>query len=210
MPAAPIPPDESERVKTVRALGLLDAPPDERFDSLTRQAQRAFGVPVALITLVDEDRERFVSGAGTRIRDVPREQSFGAYAILGDAPLVVSDAARDPRFSDNPLVHEGLKARFYAGIPLTAADGRAVGAFCVIDRIPRQLNETQMRTLFELARHAERELAAFGARAPRFLERPARGQVSVARIVRAGLIGDEIGPDAAPHEFGKDLRGVAE
>jgi PAS domain S-box-containing protein len=166
MPAAPIPPDESDRVRTVRALGLLEAAPDERFDSLTRQAQRAFGVPVALITLVDADRERFISCAGTRIHDVPRERSFGAHAILGDAPLVVSDAAKDPRFSDNPLVHEGLKVRFYAGIPLTAADGRLVGTFCVVDRIPRQLNETQMRTLFELARHAERELASAGARAP--------------------------------------------
>jgi PAS domain S-box-containing protein len=166
MPSAPLPPDENERLKAVRALRLLDAPPDERFDALTRQAQRAFGMPIALITLIDSDRQRFLSHAGVTASEIPRDQSFCAHAILGDAPLVVPDAAKDPRFADNPLVENDPKIRFYAGVPLTSADGRKVGSFCVLDRIPRQFGESQMRTLFELARQAERELSAAGARAP--------------------------------------------
>jgi len=166
MPGAPLPPDEEQRLKAVRALGLLDTGPDERFDALTRQAQRAFGMPISLITLVDGDRQWFKSRAGTTLTQTPRDQSFCAHAILGDAPLIVNDAAKDPRFADNPLVVGDPKIRFYAGVPLTSSDGRKVGSLCVIDRIPRQFSEAQTRALFELGRQAERELSAAGARAP--------------------------------------------
>ncbi|NNN05153.1 MAG: response regulator [Elusimicrobia bacterium] len=165
MPPAPLPPDEAERLKSLRALGVLDTPPEERFDALTRQARRALGVPIALISLVDEQRQWFKSRTGLDLAQTPRDQAFCAYAILGSAPLVVPDAAKDPRFSDNPLVVGSAGIRFYAGVPLSAPDGRKIGTLCVLDRVPRSPSDAQMRVLMELARQAERELAAGPARA---------------------------------------------
>jgi len=159
MPPAPLPPDESDRLKAVRGLGLLDTPPEERFDALTRQAQRLLGVPIALIGLVDQDRQWFKSRAGLKISQLPRDSSFSAHVILSDAPLIVFDASRDPRFSDNPLVVGEPKIRFYAGVPLSSPDGHKVGTFSVVDRIARQFSDAQVRILLELARQAERVLA---------------------------------------------------
>ncbi len=166
MPPAPRPRDETERLASLRALGILDTPPEERFDALVREAKRALDVPTALISLVDDDRQWFKARVGMSVAQTPREQSFCAHAILGDGPLIVADAARDARFRDNPLVAGERGVRFYAGVPLSAPDGRKVGTLCVLDRVPRALGQAQVALLLELARRAERELTAAAAQTP--------------------------------------------
>ena len=117
------PPDELDRVAELHNLHLLDTPPEERFDRLTRIAQRLFGVPIALVSLIDHDRQWFKSSQGLDARQTPRNISFCGHAILADGPLVVHDALLDPRFADNPLVTGPLAIRFYAGMPLLGPQG---------------------------------------------------------------------------------------
>jgi PAS domain-containing protein len=143
----------------LRALGLLDTDAEERFDRITRLAQTLFDVPIALITLVDSDRQWFKSSQGLEAKETSRGESFCGHAILGKEILEVPDAAADERFRDNPLVTGTPKIRFYAGAPLAGPDGRIVGTLCLIDREPRSLSERQKRALRELAAFVERELA---------------------------------------------------
>jgi GAF domain-containing protein len=156
----PRPEDEALRLAAVRALNLLDTPPEERFDRITRTAQRLFDVPVALLTLVDANRQWFKSCQGLSVRETDRDVSFCAHAILTDEPLVISDALLDPRFADNPLVTGEPFIRFYAGQPLHGTGGRRIGTLCIIDRQPRRLSADDARTLADLGHWAETELCS--------------------------------------------------
>jgi phosphoribosyl 1,2-cyclic phosphodiesterase/DNA-binding response OmpR family regulator len=156
---APATPDEAARVRALRELGILDSAPEERFDRITRLAQRLFDVPIALVSLVDTERQWFKSRQGIDIEETPRDLSFCAHAIHDDRVFVVSDALLDPRFADNPAVTGDLRVRFYAGRPVRA-DGRRVGTLCVVDSRPRHLRDDDVRALDDLAALVELELAA--------------------------------------------------
>lgn len=154
------PDNEALRVKTLRELKVLDTSPEERFDRLTRLAKRLFNVPIALVSLVDADRQWFKSCVGLGVRETPRDISFCGHAILGDQILTVRDAGLDERFHDNPLVLGEPGIRFYAGCPLTMANGSTLGTLCLIDVKPRDLDDEERALLRDLARMAEQELAA--------------------------------------------------
>jgi phosphoribosyl 1,2-cyclic phosphodiesterase len=155
---APLPADERERLEALRALSLLDTPPEERFDRWTREACRALDVPVALVTLVDADRQWFKSRQGIPLLETPRDESLCAHAILEEEMLLVPDLLADDRFADNPCTSPPYSIRFYAGVPLVLWDGRRVGTFCVADQRPRTLDAAQLATLRHLAEQVQREL----------------------------------------------------
>jgi diguanylate cyclase (GGDEF)-like protein len=157
-PATPV--DEAARLAELRSLGLLDTDPEERFDRVTRLAQRLFDVPIALVSLVDHDRQWFKSRQGLDATETPRDISFCGHAILDNEVLHVSDATRDPRFADNPLVQGEPRIRFYAGCPIVGPSGTKIGTLCIIDRSPRSLSERDTASLRDLAGMVEQELAA--------------------------------------------------
>ncbi|RRJ82748.1 GGDEF domain-containing protein [Aestuariirhabdus litorea] len=160
MKAANIPKDEPQRIAALNRLGVLDTPPEQRFDRITRMAKRIFGVPVALVSLVDSERQWFKSKVGLEVDETPRNVSFCAHAILSNELFMVPDATHDQRFIDNPLVVGEPHIRFYAACPLKAIDGSRVGTLCLIDKEPRNLDAEQQETLADLAAMVERELAA--------------------------------------------------
>lgn len=155
-----IPQDETQRLKTLRSISILDTPAEERFDRLTRLAKRMFDVPIALVSLVDENRQWFKSCVGLSVRETPRDISFCGHAILGNEVFIISDAKKDERFADNPLVLNKPNIRFYAGCPLRYLDGSKLGTLCIIDTHPRALSGEDLDALKDLAELAERELAA--------------------------------------------------
>ncbi len=155
-----LPADEPERLAALQALRILDTPPEERFERITRVARRLFGVPIALVSLVDASRQWFKSCQGLTVREMPREVSFCAHAILGDALFVVPDTRQDPRFADNPLVVSEPAVRFYAGQPLHDPQGHRLGTLCIMDRAPRTLSPADAQALRDLAAWAESELGA--------------------------------------------------
>ena len=146
------------RVQTLATLDILDTPPEESFDRITRLASGALEVPIALVTLVENDRQWFKSKKGIEVRETPIEHSFCAHAIQRDEVFVVSDATADERFLDNPLVLGSPGIRFYAGMPLKMADGVRIGTVCVIDSKPRELKEHEAQLLRDLASLAVHEL----------------------------------------------------
>jgi diguanylate cyclase (GGDEF)-like protein len=160
MQAPAIPFNEGTRIDSLRALNILDTSPEERFDRLTRLAKRLFDVPIALVSLVDTNRQWFKSCVGLDATETPRDVSFCGHAILGDDIFLIPDAAADERFRDNPLVTGEPHIRFYAGCPLTVADGSRLGTLCIIDRKPREFDDDDRELLRDLARMAEQELAA--------------------------------------------------
>jgi GAF domain-containing protein len=155
---APSAPDEAARVAALRALGLSPAVDGRRFARLTRMATIAFRVPVAFVGVIDADSQRMLSCVGAEIAETSREVAFCAHTILGDGPMVVSDALLDDRFAENPLVTDGPRLRFYAGCPLRAPGGAAVGTFCLVDMRPRDLGPAQRKLLTDFAALAERAL----------------------------------------------------
>jgi diguanylate cyclase (GGDEF)-like protein len=160
MRKAPIPSNEAARLESLCALGILDTASEERFDRVTRLARRLFGVPIALVSLVDAQRQWFKSRHGLEASETPRDISFCGHAILRDEVFVVPDASRDERFWDNPLVQGDPQVRFYAGCPLSGADGHTLGTLCVIDHKPREFDDDDLHVLCDLAAMVERELAA--------------------------------------------------
>jgi diguanylate cyclase (GGDEF)-like protein len=140
-------------------MDILDTMPEDRFDRITRLACRAFGVPIALVVLVDRDRNWFKSKQGIDASEANRQISFCAHAILHEGPLVVADALLDPRFADNPCVEGAPNVRFYAGQPVHGADGSRVGTLCIIDREPRRLLEDDLILLTDLAGMIDREFS---------------------------------------------------
>jgi diguanylate cyclase (GGDEF)-like protein len=160
MKAPAYPDNESTRIDTLRALNILDTNPEERFDRLTRLAKRLFGVPIALVSLVDADRQWFKSAQGLEVSETPRKTSLCGHAILGDDILTIADTTQDERFHDNPMVTGDPAIRFYAGVPLTVPNGSKIGTLCLIDREPRTLSQEDRELLGDLGRMAEQELAA--------------------------------------------------
>jgi sigma-B regulation protein RsbU (phosphoserine phosphatase) len=146
-----IPQNEPERLRAVRRYDVLDTPPDGSFDRVTRLAARQFGVPISIVSIVDNDRIWFKSHHGVEVQEIGRDPGLCASAILGDKPWVVKDAETDPRTMTNPLVAGDLGLRFYAGAPLTTHDGFNLGTLCVIDGAPREFSAEDAELLEELA-----------------------------------------------------------
>ena len=157
-PDYPIPVDESQRQRDLERLGVLNHPGDEHFERLVRLASTVLETPIALISLVDGDRQWFLAHHGIDSTETPRKMAFCAHAIASDETLVVPDARQDPRFCTNPLVIQDPKVRFYAGTPLQSRDGHNLGTLCVIDRQPRHFSSSQVRLLEDLAQLVLREL----------------------------------------------------
>ncbi len=152
MVAAPLPPNEKERLEKLNLYRILDTPPEDAFDRITRIVAETIGVPIALVSLVDEDRQWFKSKQGLDADEMPREVAFCAYTILGNELLEVEDATKDPRFADNPLVTAAPAIRFYAGAPLQTPDGLNLGTLCAVDFKPHKLSESHRQLLVDLAR----------------------------------------------------------
>ena len=151
MEAATIPENESERLQQLRLYRILDTPPEDAFDRITRIISKTIGVPIALVSLIDKDRQWFKSRHGLDASETPRELAFCAHAILGKKVFVVEDALNDERFFDNPLVTSDPSVRFYAGAPLRTGDGLNLGTLCAIDRQPRKLSEDHRQLLEDMA-----------------------------------------------------------
>jgi len=158
MIAAPIPEDEAGRLAELHALGLLDTPPEERYERIIRLLTLALKVPIAFVTLVDADRQWFKASCGLGRLETPRSVSFCGHAILSDEAMIVPDASQDERFFDNPLVTGEPHIRFYAGQPLHGPGGHKVGTLCIADRRPRIVHQEEVEILGEMARVVEREL----------------------------------------------------
>jgi GAF domain-containing protein len=156
--SAPSPRNEKQRLKVLWEYSVLDTVPEEIFDDLTELAARICEAPIALITLVDENRQWFKSKVGVTIKETSRDISFCAHAITQPDLFIVADATKDERFADNPLVTSDPNIRFYAGAPLVSPDGYALGTLCVIDKVPRQLRQGQEQSLRILARHVMSQL----------------------------------------------------
>jgi diguanylate cyclase (GGDEF)-like protein len=157
-PDYPIPADEALRQRDLERIGVLNHPGDEHFERLVRLASTVLETPIALISLVDGERQWFLAHHGLEATETPREMAFCAHAIAGDETLVVPDARQDPRFCTNPLVVHDPKICFYAGAPLQTRDGHNLGTLCVIDRLPRHFSGNQVRLLEDLAQLVLREL----------------------------------------------------
>ena len=160
MRAAPIPADDLRRVAALRALKILDTPREERFDRITRLLRRLLAAPIAIVNFIDADRQWGKSCVGISNADVPRASSFCAHAILGEAPLVIPDTAREERFAGNPLVVGEPHLRAYAGQPVHDPSGYRIGTLCVADRVPRDWTDADLQTLYALAGWVEVEIAA--------------------------------------------------
>jgi len=153
----PLPGDEVARQATLDAYRILDTPREDAYDDLVAIAAAVCDVPMAVITLVDRDRQWFKSARGLDRTETPREIAFCAHAILEpDETMVIPDAREDARFVDNPLVTGPANVRFYAGAPMRAADGQPMGTFCVLDHKPRELQPAQRTALEALSRQAAR------------------------------------------------------
>ncbi|MDY6891482.1 MAG: PAS domain S-box protein [Pseudomonadota bacterium] len=150
-----IPKNDSQRLAELRATHLLDTERDRSFDDLTRLAAELFAVPIALISLVDRDRQWFKSTFGLPLCQTPRELSLCNHVVYADRPLLVPDATEDPRFAANPLVTGPPHIRFYAGVPVRSGSGSVLGTLCLIDTRPRTLDAHALERLELLAHQAE-------------------------------------------------------
>jgi two-component sensor histidine kinase len=148
---ATIPENEVQRMMAVRRYDVLDTPPDGAFDRVTALAARRFGVPISIISIVDEDRIWFKSHHGLPVEQIERTPGLCASAILSNDPYLLPDASIDPRSLANPLVAGDFGLRFYVGVPLTTRDGFNLGTLCVIDKEPRAIDERQIEDLKDLA-----------------------------------------------------------
>ncbi len=155
---ADLPANEAQRLATLVEYNILDTVPEAAYDDITALVSEICDVPIAAVSLIDDDRQWFKSRVGFDAAETPRDVAFCAHAILGDDLLVVPDARNDERFADNPLVDDGLKVRFYAGAPLVTERGEVLGTLCVIDHIERKLTDQQTRALRVLARQVMAQL----------------------------------------------------
>lgn len=150
----PTPPNEKARLKALESYQIMDTLAEKEFDNLTLIASHIFQAPIALITLLDEERQWFKSKVGLEDDATPREISFCQYAIVDGKPLIVEDACQDERFTENPLVTGNPNIRFYAGHPITNEEGHSLGTLCVIDDKPREAKPEQLDLLRGLAETA--------------------------------------------------------
>ena len=150
-PALEYPANEASRLAAIRRYDVLDTPPDGAFERVTRLAARLLGTPIALVSIVDEDRIWFKSKYGLDIDQIDRAPGLCASAILHDKPWIVSNARNDPRTLANPLVASSFGLQFYAAAPLRTHDGYNLGTLCVIDRAPREVDSEEKQILIDLA-----------------------------------------------------------
>jgi two-component system, NtrC family, sensor kinase len=144
--------NDHERVAVLEKYAILDTEPEQAFDDLTLLASFICKTPIALISLIDEDRQWFKSKVGMAVSETPRNIAFCSVAIQQSDVMVVPDTLKDERFRNNPSVTGGPKIRFYAGAPLINEDGYALGTLCVVDKTPREFNEEQKEALQALSR----------------------------------------------------------
>ena len=154
----PKPKNEARRLAVLWQYDVLDTVPEKVFDELTHLAALICGAPIAMISLIDENRQWFKSVVGLSVKETSRDLSFCAHAIMQSDLFIVPDATKDRRFKTNRLVTSSPKIRFYAGAPLITPDGHALGTLCVIDQVPRQLKPEQKEALTALARHVMTQL----------------------------------------------------
>lgn len=158
MKPAPIPKDENERLEALYRLSLLDTPPEEKFDRLTKTATQIFNVPISTLTLIDANREWFKSCQGLSEKEGERAISFCGHALVEDEILVIPDTQKDDRFADNPMVTGYPNIRFYAGVPIFDIGGKRIGVFCIKDTKPREFSKHDEEILEGLAAWAELEI----------------------------------------------------
>lgn len=158
MSSYPLPPDEHDRLAALRALLILDTPPEERFDRITSFAATEFAAPIAAISLVDADRLWFKSKTGLTICEAERDTSFCTHGISSTDLMVIDDLRLDPRFADNPYVIGEAAIRFYAGAPLVLQSGQIAGMFCIMDSCPRTFDAVDRAILTSLRDLAAAEL----------------------------------------------------
>ena len=153
--------NEARRLEALYRLQILDTPPDPSFNRIVQIATRLLGMPIAMVTFVDRNRQWFKAGVGIELTETSRDMSFADHAIAQphDGPFVVTDARADPRFADNPLVTGDPGIRFYAGYPLRAPGGQRVGTLCVIDRQQRTWTDVDEELLHDLAMLVEHLLS---------------------------------------------------
>ncbi len=150
---------ESERLDSLRSLDLLDTPPEERFDRVTRLAASFFQVPMAYVALIDGDRQWFKSSQGVCMEQTSRSTSFCQYTIQRDGPLIIPDTHLHPIGRNHPMVVGDPFVRFYAGVPLSGPRGKKIGSFCLVDTKPREFDREQLDRLVALAAIIEREIS---------------------------------------------------
>lgn len=163
-----VPHNEKERLQVLRQHNILDTPPESRFDAIVFRAANQFKVPIALFTLIDENRAWFKSRIGLDIQETDREIAFCGHVIAVNAPLVVEDVSANDVFADNPLVvgHPGIS--FYAGVPVRAPTGETLGALCIVDTTARCFPWSDFLLLGKLGSQIEIQLAARQAAAYRY------------------------------------------
>ncbi len=200
-------PLEEERIGELRALGVLDTEPELRFDDLTELAAQVCDAPIALITLIAEDRQWFKSHFGTDVCGTELAASTCAHTILGTGPLVIEDMSADPRTADNLAVREGFGLEFYAGVPLIGRAGLPYGTLCIHDTAPRTLSSQQLVGLQRLARQAviQLELSTTLRRSEENVAALHETQISL----RAALKQTEILRDEIDHRVKNSLSQVA-
>jgi EAL domain-containing protein (putative c-di-GMP-specific phosphodiesterase class I) len=150
--------NERARLLALNSYGILDTPEEDVFDEFARLAASIIGTPVALVSLVDGNRQWFKAKVGLTATETPRDVAFCAHAIGSVDVFVIPDALKDERFVHNPLVTDGPKIRFYAGAPLITSEGQALGTLCIIDYVPRELTSEQSNALQILSRHVMAQL----------------------------------------------------
>lgn len=155
MQKPPIPIDESERMSALRATSILDTPPEDMFDRITRLVASVLDVPIALVNLIDHDRQWFKSKVGVTINETPRDLAFCAHTILESNVFIVNDTLKDPRFADHPWVTGEPHIRFYAGVPLLSVEDYKLSTLASIDCVPRRLTSAQISILQDLAKITE-------------------------------------------------------
>ena len=149
--AIPMPAPDRDRVASLQKYAILDTEPEQAFDDLTLLSSFVCKTPIALISLIDEDRQWFKSKIGLEASETPREIAFCSAAIQQSDVMVVPDTLQDDRFRNNPLVVSGPRIRFYAGAPLINEEGYALGTLCVVDRTPREFGADQKEALQALS-----------------------------------------------------------
>ena len=154
----PLPPEEPQRLESLRSYEILDSPPEQAYDDLALLASQICDTPIALVSFIDEHRQWFKATIGVDLVETPRDLAFCAHAIAGQGTMVVPDVLADERFAQHPLATSEPKIRFYAGAPLRGERGHGLGTICVLDRIPHNMTAKQQVALEALSRQVMAQL----------------------------------------------------